>query len=97
MRTLMRALIISFLVVFLPLAFVACEKEKTAGVGPDAEVEQGKSPKSLAAVSGDGPRIVIPEPEFSAGDVLRGEKAVHTFILKNAGKEVLHIKRAKGS
>jgi len=44
-----------------------------------------------------GPKLQIVQPDFDAGDVNRDEKVTHTFILKNVGKDVLHIKRAQGS
>ena len=44
-----------------------------------------------------GPSIHIVEEKFDFGDVVQGEKAKHTFVIKNVGDAVLNIKRAKGS
>ena len=43
------------------------------------------------------PQIQIVEEKFDFGDVAQGDKAKHTFVIKNVGDAVLNIKRAKGS
>lgn len=63
------------------------QKIKAEKSGPASKVEKASGPS----------RIKVSEMEWDAGDVARGEDAVHTFVLKNISKEVVHIKRAKGS
>jgi|GEM_PF-5628088 len=60
------------------------QASKTAASAKSAKVSQGL----LEVVGGN---------EFNFGDIERGKSAVHTFVLKNVGKDVVHIKRAKGS
>jgi hypothetical protein len=43
------------------------------------------------------PKIEAAEKAVDLGDVRQGEKATHTFVLKNVGTDVLHIRKAKGS
>ncbi len=41
------------------------------------------------------PKIVVDSPFHNYGEVLRGEKVSHAFVIKNQGKETLIIKNAK--
>lgn len=98
------ALIITGLLV---LVLVGCDQpptdqaqeEKQAVKGADAKkIKAGKKGPASKVKKASGPsRIEVSEMEWDAGDVARGESAVHTFVLKNISKEVVHIKRAKGS
>jgi hypothetical protein len=41
------------------------------------------------------PRAFIDQPDFDAGEVLKGKEIVHEFILKNTGDEPLLLKEIK--
>jgi len=41
------------------------------------------------------PKIVVDSPFHNYGEVLRGEKVSHAFVIKNQGKATLIIKNAK--
>jgi hypothetical protein len=57
--------------------------------------------KTAPADTGDkaskAPQLEVAKTTVHVGDITRGEKAVHTFVLKNVGTDTLHIKKAKGS
>ncbi|RJO67370.1 MAG: DUF1573 domain-containing protein [Myxococcales bacterium] len=86
----------------------ACLGALAACSGP-AEPSSGPTPAEAApsAVAAGEPataeepggngKLEIAQKEFDVGDVPRGEKATHTFLLKNVGAGVLHIKKAQGS
>lgn len=41
------------------------------------------------------PKIVVDSAFHNYGEVLRGEKVSHAFVIKNQGKAILIIKNAK--
>jgi len=41
------------------------------------------------------PKIVVDSVLHNYGEVMRGEKVSHAFVIKNQGKETLIIKNAK--
>jgi hypothetical protein len=42
-----------------------------------------------------GPKLVVAEPLFDAGEVMEGEIVKHAFRVMNAGDKVLRIKNVK--
>jgi hypothetical protein len=54
------------------------------------------TPSSKAAPTGPAPEITCDKPEFNFGTVAQGEDAKHVFTVKNKGKGVLKIERARG-
>ena len=93
------------------LALMACGK--TPAPAPAPAAAGAAKPVAAAAVTskavkvapapapadakGKAPRIEVAKTTVDVGDVTRGEKAVHTFILKNVGTDVLRIAKAKSS
>lgn len=73
----------------------AAVTSKAVKVAP-APAPKGDTPASADA-KGKAPRIEVAKTTVDVGDVTRGEKAVHTFILKNVGTDVLRIAKAKSS
>jgi hypothetical protein len=53
-------------------------------------------PTAPGAAKG-APKIEVAEKTVDLGEIRQGEKATHTFVLKNVGTDVLHIRKAKGS
>jgi len=53
------------------------------------------APSVPPAPTGDQPEATIPQDSFDAGNVLKGKKVEHTFIIKNTGKAELNILSAK--
>jgi hypothetical protein len=68
---------------------------KTAPAPTPAANPAGQ-PATAPAAAGAG-RIEVAQKSVDLGDVRQGEKVTHTFVLKNVGTDVLHIRRAKGS
>jgi hypothetical protein len=66
-----------------------------AAVAPAAK--PGAQPATGEAPAAGKGRIQVAEKSVELGDLKQGDKATHTFILKNVGTDVLHIRRAKGS
>ncbi len=66
------------------------EKPGTAGQGLDTKATGDQAP------SGPPPAIACDKPEHDFGTVSQGEEAKHTFTIKNTGKGVLKIERARG-
>ena len=54
------------------------------------------TPAKKAAPTGPAPEIACDKPEFDFGSVAQGEEAKHVFTIKNKGKGVLKIERARG-
>ena len=50
-----------------------------------------------APAEGKAGKAHVAEPTADLGDIKRGETGKHTFVIKNTGKDVLTIKRAKGT
>jgi hypothetical protein len=48
-----------------------------------------------AVVPENAPQAVVANETFDAGEVIRGKKIEHSFIVKNAGKSELEILSAK--
>ena len=46
--------------------------------------------------TGPAPQIACDKPEFNFGTAAKGEDVKHVFTLKNKGKGVLKIERARG-
>ncbi len=57
------------------------------------------STKEIAAKFPDGkyPVLSVKDQEFDFGTVQQGEDAKHVFVLRNNGKAMLNIEKAKGS
>jgi len=53
-------------------------------------------PAKAAQASGPAPRITCSQPEYDFGTVAQGEEVKHTFVVRNTGKGVLNITRARG-
>ncbi|MEK7821989.1 MAG: DUF1573 domain-containing protein, partial [Planctomycetota bacterium] len=49
------------------------------------------------ATPGKIPRLTVPESIHSFGQIYRGEKVRHHFLLKNAGEAELEIRRVRAS
>ena len=81
---------------------VACKPPAPVPAGGDATVAPIAAAAAAGATAtapeaaGKG-RIEVAEKSVDLGDIRQGDKATHTFILKNVGTDVLHIRRAKGS
>jgi hypothetical protein len=52
---------------------------------------------TLSAQDLKGPRIEVKQEQYSAGNVVQGEQAVHLFEVRNAGSEPLMIERVQPS
>ncbi len=102
----LRLLIMATFMALALISFSSCGDDQTA----DDAKKEAKEDKSAKKATKDGKavakaeakptgptRIEVKEMEFNAGDINRGDDAKHTFILKNISKDVVHIKRAKGS
>ncbi|MBN2498134.1 MAG: DUF1573 domain-containing protein [Deltaproteobacteria bacterium] len=63
---------------------------KVADGGKQAKLDLKK------ADVGPPPAIACDKPEHDFGSVLQGEKVEHAFVIRNTGKGVLRIKRARG-
>lgn len=72
---------ILFLVMVLASAFLAAQEPA--------------APAPAAAPVGDQPEAVVVQDTFDAGNILKGKKVEHTFIIKNTGKAELTILSAK--
>lgn len=70
---------------------VPASGDTTAMAQPAAAVPAGQPAPSGA------PKLDVAEKTVAMGTLRQGEKATHTFVLRNVGTEVLHIKKAKGS
>lgn len=66
------------------------EKPGTAGSAVDTRTATDSAP------SGPPPVIACDQPEHDFGTVAQGAEAEHTFTIKNTGKGVLKIERARG-
>ncbi len=60
--------------------------------GPTTDTKAGNT----EVPSGPPPAIACDKPEHNFGTVAQGEQAIHTFTVKNTGKGVLKIERARG-
>ena len=80
---------------FWPWLWTACLFSSAvwaAGPGPKPTP---KAPKVVKA-TGPAPKIACAKPEYNFGTVSQGDDVKHVFIIKNAGKGVLKIERARG-
>ena len=73
---------ILFLVMILASAFLAAQEPAVPAAVPPAP-------------AGDQPEAVVTQDTFDAGNVLKGKKIEHAFLVKNAGKAELSILSAK--
>ncbi len=63
-----------------------------AGPGPKPAPQ---APKTVKA-TGPAPKIACDKPSFNFGSVSQGDDVKHVFSIKNVGKGVLKIERARG-
>jgi len=57
----------------------------------------GETPDTVkAADSGPAPQITVDNPKYDFGTIAQGEYAKHVFTIKNTGKGVLKVERARG-
>ena len=66
--------------------------EKPGPAGPATDTQKAPDQKP----EGPPPVIGCDKPEHNFGTVAQGEQAVHIFTVKNTGKGVLKIERARG-
>jgi len=59
------------------------------------EISPPAPPPAPTAVPENAPQAVVADEIFDAGEVIRGKKVEHSFIIKNAGKSELEILTAK--
>jgi hypothetical protein len=78
-------------------AQAAVKKAQPAPHRLAANVAAAKAAAPTAPVDGKAPKAHVAEPTADLGDIKRGETGKHTFVIKNTGKDVLTIKRAKGT
>jgi len=64
---------------------------------PTSGAPQAAAPAPAGAQPAGKGRIEVAEKSVDLGGIKQGEKATHTFVLKNVGTDVLHIRRAQGS
>lgn len=74
-----------------------CDKPKEEVASKDSKQTKTSVADNSTAKKSAGKLEVVGGAEYKFGEIARGESVVHTFILKNVGKDVVHIKRAKGS
>ncbi|MEM7260769.1 MAG: DUF1573 domain-containing protein, partial [Planctomycetota bacterium] len=79
---------------FLTVAAVCLTAGLTFGQGGYTPPIPPKK-EGTAKPSTGRPAMVLPETEWSWGDVLQGDKVSHTFNVKNTGDEVLRITQVK--
>jgi hypothetical protein len=54
-----------------------------------------KQKSELSQVDNKYPAAVVVDPVFKAQPVIEGNDIVHTFVIKNTGRETLNISRVK--
>jgi hypothetical protein len=57
---------------------------------------RARAPSRKPKLSGPPPVITCAQPEYDFGSAVQGESVTHIFSLKNKGKGVLNIERARG-
>lgn len=70
--------------------FFACSLVGSVHAAPAAE-----APKDPPAQKTGGPRLVIEQEVLDVGQVIRGQNATGTFILRNEGTDTLRVLSAK--
>lgn len=94
MRTKIFLRALGFTAMVMTLLFMGCSKVR--------DVNPEKDPKVIDAsgkahhLNGPPPVITCDEAEYDFGTVTQGEDAKHIFVIKNKGKGVLKIDRARG-
>ena len=63
---------------------------------PASPATPSPAPTATSKATGKG-RLSVDKETVDLGEIAQGEKATHTFNLKNVGTDVVHIARAKGS
>lgn len=61
----------------------------------ESKVNSGTTQSSVTVTG--GPSIQFPEPSYDFGTINQGDKATHTFVIRNIGDAPLKIIKAKGS
>ena len=82
----MRKLLPLLCLIALPLW--AQEMKKTEAPPPAPPPAQAVAPENA-------PQAVVADETFDAGEIIRGKKIEHSFLIKNAGKSELEILSAK--
>jgi len=82
----------------LALGLLACQNRSTSGEGVQSP-EAGTTTEAAPAASAEkaGGKAVFAEMEYNFGEVDQGESIVHEFKVRNEGREVLNIKKVRGS
>jgi hypothetical protein len=65
-------------------------------LSPKLAPSKVKFPAKKPKLSGPPPVITCAKPEHDFGSAVQGESVTHIFTLKNKGKGVLDIQRARG-
>jgi len=69
-------------------------------IKPNMRIERNtrisKEPTKKVLPSGPAPKISCAKANYDFGTIAQGEDVLNTFIIKNTGKGVLKIERARG-
>ena len=79
----------------LALAPTACNKVRDPEVSDQPKLSD-KASTDAKAPTGPAPQITCDKPEHDFGTISQGGQAEHVFTVRNTGKGVLKIERARG-
>jgi|GEM_PF-6446446 len=99
MRSLRNLILVAAGLGLTGLTLAACKTPAPTPASGDttAMAQPAAAVPAAQPTPGGAPRLEAAEKVVEVGSVRQGEKATHTFVLKNVGTDVLHIKKAKGS